>query len=466
MTEQERSEMLSKMDIRKLLHKLAIPAIAAMIFNALYNLIDTFFVARGVGEVAIGALSIAYPVHMIVLSTGLMVGIGSASVFSRAYGRGDKTSMRRAVAHALVLNLVFSLSITLLAYFFMEDLLRLFGAREGDLLRYAEEYLSIILIALLPFSLSITFHHLTRAEGRAKIAMISLVIGAVLNIILDPLFIFDFGLGLGVRGAAWATAAGKTASCVYILIQAHRPESALAIHIPSILSMKPKMIAEILAVGLPSFVRVSLGGLIVILVNNLINFHAPAGTAALYIAIYGVINRLIRFSLMPGHGLVQGMIPIVGFSYGAKYFQRLQDVMGYASKLLLTYFTVVLLLIMVFATQLFSLFSPEEDIFFINEGARAFRIVALGFSFVTFQVILSSAYQAMGRPFRAFLVALSRRFLVFIPFAFVLTHFLGVEGIWWTFFVADFVTGTLSFLAYRYEVRSLQKWKQQGESLA
>ncbi len=466
MTEEERSEMLSKMDIRKLLHKLAIPAIAAMIFNALYNLIDTFFVARGVGEIAIGALSIAYPVHMIVLSTGLMVGIGSASVFSRAYGRGDKHAMRRAVTHALVLNLAFSLTITLVAYFFMDDLLRLFGARDQELLGYASEYLSIILIALLPFSLSITFHHLTRAEGRAQVAMLSLVIGAVLNIILDPLFIFDFGLGLGVRGAAWATAAGKTASCVFILIQAHRPESALSIHVPAIFSLNLKMVGEILAVGFPSFVRVALGGFIVIIVNNLINVHAPAGTAALYIAIYGVINRLIRFSLMPGHGLVQGMIPIVGFSYGAKYFQRLRDVMGYVAKLLLTYFTIVLVLIMVFARPLFSLFSPAEDALFIEEGARAFRIVALGFTFVTFQVILSSAYQAMGKPLRAFLVALSRRFIVFIPFAFLLTHLFGVEGIWWTFFVADFVTGTLSYLAYRYEVRSIRKWKQEGESLA
>ncbi len=450
----QNSKMLGHMEVRKLLIKLAIPATAAMIINALYNLIDTFFVAWGSGTLAIGALSIAYPIQMIVLAIGLMIGIGSSSVFSRAFGRKDVSAMRRAVNTAIMMNVVLTVSISVISLIFIDDLLRLFGATASNI-DFARDYLAIILIALVPFSLSIMFNNLTRAEGRPKIAMWSLIIGAVINIILDPLFIFDFGLGMGVSGAALATAIGKTASFVYVFYQALRPESSLMINLRQIYRIDIKMVGEIIAIGAPSFTRTAMGGVLIIIVNNLINRFA-VGDPAIYISIYGVINRLIRFSLMPGFGLVQGMIPIVGFNFGAQFYERLHEVIKYTSRLLFKYFTAVFLVVIVFAEYLFMLFSPNGDSYFITQGANAFRIVALGFSFVTYQVILSSSYQAMGYPVRAFIVALSRRFIVFIPFAFLLTHFFGVNGIWWTFFVADFVTGSLSFIAYRYEMKDLR----------
>ncbi|MFW5892938.1 MAG: MATE family efflux transporter [Bacillota bacterium] len=451
----ERSEMLGGMNVRKLLIKLAVPATAAMVFNALYNLVDTIFVGRGAGTIAIGALSIAYPIQLIVLASGLMVGIGSSSVFSRAYGRGDPEAMRKSVNTALLVSVILTVSISGFAYWRMDDLLVWFGATSSNI-DYAREYLSYILIALVPYALSIVFNNLTRAEGRPKIAMYSLMIGAGLNIVLDPIFIFDWGLGLGVGGAAMATGISKTISFIYIVYMAYRPDSNLALHLRTIYKVDLAYVKEIIAIGLPSFVRVALGGFLVIIVNNLINRYTT-GDPAIYISIYGVINRLIRFSLMPGFGLVQGMVPIVGFNFGAKFYKRLYEVIAYASKLLATYFFSIFVLVLVFAEYLFMLFAKDSDPVFIAEGARAFRIVSLGFVLITFQVILSSVYQAMGYPVRAFFVALSRRFIVFIPAAFVLTYLIGSEGIWWAFFVADFVTGTLSFLVYIYEMRDLKK---------
>ncbi len=455
MNESERSQMLGNMDIKKLLIKLAIPATAAMAFNALYNLVDTFFVARGVGEIAIGALSIAYPIHMIVLAIGIMIGIGSSSVFSRAYGRGDKKTMRRSVNNALSINLIVAVVIGSFTLIFMEPLLRLFGATEVNM-EYAKSYLTILVFALIPFSMSVVMNNLVRAEGRPRQAMISLIIGAVINIILDPIFIFDWGLGLGVAGAAWATLIGKSAAFIYIFSVALKPESALRIHLPTIHHIDFKMVLEIFKVGLPSFVRTAMGGFLIIIVNNLINFYSDPAEAAVYIAIYGVINRLIRFSLMPGFGLVQGMVPIVGFNYGAAFYERLHGVIKYATQLLFTYFTVVLLLVMIFAEYMFMLFSPEQSEFFITQGAQAFRIVALGFTFVSFQVIASSIYQSMGFPSRAFILALSRRFLVFVPAALILTSIYGTVGIWWTFFVADLVTGIIGFVFLQLEFKNLR----------
>ena len=454
------SKMLGNMRIKKLLIKLAVPATAAMAFNALYNLVDTLFVGWGVSQDAIGALNIAYPIQMIVLAIGLMIGVGSGSVFSRAFGRRDERAMKRAVNTALILNITLSVTISVTALIFLEPLLRFFGAVEATEssagnIHYAREYLRIVLIALVPFSLSIVFNNLTRAEGRPKVAMNSLIIGAVVNIILDPILIFDAGLGLGVAGAAWGTVIGKSASFIYVFSRAMQRESSLMIDLKRIYQVDFSMIREILAVGSPSFVRTAMGGVLILIVNNLIILHAPE-QATEYQSIYAVINRLIRFSLMPGFGLVQGMVPIVGFNFGAKFYGRVQAVIKFASTLLFIYFTSVFLLVMVFAEYLFMLFGSTTDTF-ISEGAQAFRIVALGFSFVTFQVILSSVYQAMGYPVKAFFIALSRRFIVYVPAAFLLASVfnLGVEGIWWAFFTADLLTGSISYLMYRGEMKTL-----------
>jgi len=454
------SEMLGNMNVRKLLIKLAIPGIAAMVFNALYNLVDTFFVALGEADTtAIGALGIAYPIQMIVLGLGMMIGIGSASVFSRAFGRGDEKSMKRAVNTALLMNLTITLTISVIAYIFIEPLLRLFGATSGNI-GYARDYLSIILIALVPFSLSITFNNLTRAEGRAKVAMISLMIGAIVNIALDPVFIFDWGLGMGVAGAALATAVGKTLSFIYVFSRALSKESSLMVDLTRIWDVDFSMVREIIVVGLPAFVRIAMGGVLIIIVNNLIIIHTP--TEALgeqYISIYSVINRLLRFSLMPGFGLVQGMQPIVGFNYGAKFYARMREAIRFTSMLLFIYFTTVFLVVQFAAEPLFMIFEHEGDTAFVTRGARAFRIVALGFSFITFQVVMSSVYQAMGFATRAFFLALSRRFLVFVPVAILLSTVfgMGVSGIWWTFVAADIITGAVAFMYYRGEMVSLRK---------
>lgn len=455
MNETERSRMLATMDVRRLLIKLAIPATAAMAFNALYNLVDTFFVARGSGEIAIGALSIAYPIHMIVLAIGIMIGIGSSSVFSRAYGRGDKQSMRKAVNNALMLNVSITMTISIFAFIFLDELLLLFGATESNI-GYARDYMGILVFALVPFSLSIVFNNLTRAEGRPNVAMISLMIGAGLNILLDPFFIFDWGLGMGVSGAALATGIAKTVSFAFVFVMALRPESALEIHFPTLHKIDFALAKEIFQVGLPSFVRTAMGGVLIVIVNNLINWFAT-GDPAVYISIYGVINRLMRFSLMPGFGLVQGMVPIIGFNFGAELYQRLYDTARFALKVLFVYFTSVGILVFFFAEQLFSLFAAEQGGYFVEHGGMAFRIVALGFSMVTFQVIVSSVYQAMGYPLRAFIIAISRRFLVFVPVALILTPIFGVMGIWATFAITDILTGSIGLAFLLNEFKNLRQ---------
>lgn len=448
-----RSDLLGKTDVKKALITLSIPAIIAMIVTALYNLTDTIFVGQGSGEIAIGALSIANPVQMIVMAFGLMIGIGSASIFSRAYGRNDSLTMRRAVNTAIFMGIVFSIIIAGLGLLFLDELLVFFGATDANI-GFAKDYLFYILIGLIPFSLSVIFNNLARAEGRAKIAMISMIIGAGVNIILDPIFIFDWGLGLGIKGAAIATVIAKFASFIYVFLASISSQSKLNINLAKLYEIDFGMMGEISIIGFSSFIRNALAAFLVILINNLINFYSPS--PEIYISIFGVVNRLLMFLLMPGFGLVQGLQPLVGYNFGAKFYQRLYDVIGYTMKLLIFYFVGALIITLAFADQLFTLFTSETDSILLTQGPNALRIVAIGFTVIGFQIILSSVYQAMGYPVRAFVVALSRQFILFVPIVLLFTYWFGIPGIWWTFVAADGIAGLVSFFVYLYEMRVLK----------
>lgn len=453
--EDKRSELLGKKDVKKALIELTIPATFAMIVTALYNLVDTIFVGRGVGDIAIGALSIANPVQMIVMAFGLMIGIGASSIFSRAYGRSDKDTMRKSVNTAIFMGIVLSIAIAVLGIIFLDEMLYFFGATEGNI-EYAHEYLFYILIGLVPFSLSVIFNNLARAEGRAKIAMISMIIGAGVNIILDPIFIYDWGLDMGVKGAAIATIIAKTASFIYIFAASISNNSNLNIKLRKLHQVDLNMVGEITAIGFPSFVRNALGAVLVIIVNNLIKKYVPL-EPEIYISIFGVVNRLLMFLMMPGFGLVQGLQPIVGFNFGAKLYQRLYDVIDYTKKLMTIYFISILAISLIFAKQLFLLFSNEQNPIFMTAGPEALRWVSIGFILVGFQIILSSVYQAMGYAVRSFLVAMSRQFILFIPLVFIFTSIWGVAGIWYTFMISDILAGLLSFVVYEYEMRDLKR---------
>jgi len=224
------------------------------------------------------------------------------------------------------------------------------------------------------------------------------------------------------------------------------------------------MIYEITIIGIPTFIRNSLGAIMAIIVIRLINVYA-AGDPAIYVSIYGVINRMIMFLLLPGFGLVQGMIPIVGFSFGAQKIRRLHDVVVYSTKLLIRYFVIAAIIMLVFAKPIFMIFSREADPYFIETGAQAFRIISIGFTVLGFQFIMSSVYQAMGYPVRAFLISLSRQFLIFLPLVFFFASWFGILGIWLTFLASDFISGIISYLAYRYEMNVLKREMNANEMI-
>lgn len=455
----DREKMLGNMDVKKLLIKLSVPAIMGMTMNALYNFVDTLFVAQGAGEIAIGGLAMAFPIQMVSAALGLMIGVGSASVFSRAFGRGDRVKMEQAVNTALRIDFILALLFSILGFIFIDELLLFFGAKATNI-GYAKDYLSVIFLGLIFQTLSMVLNNLTRAEGRANLAMFALIIGTGLNIILDPIFIFDFGFGLGVKGAAIATVISQVVAFSFIFYKSVEPKSTLNINLHKFFHIDFATIKETIAVGMPTFLRNATGALLAIIIFRLISKYAM-DNADIYQSIYGVINRIIMFIFLPCFGIVQGMVPIVGFNFGARNHQRLKDVILYATKIIIAYFILGFIFVQVFATGIFSIFSKDHNVFFIEYGSQAFRIISFGFLLVGFQIIVSAIFQSFGFPIRAMIATLSRQVLFFIPLAYLLTYLLGIEGIWYAFAAADLLSGLISIGLLIFEMKSINKIAQE-----
>ncbi len=449
------TELLGKTNVKKALITLSIPATIGMLVNATYNLVDSLFVGWGAGEIAIGALTLSFPIQMIVMAFALMIGIGGASVFSRAYGRNDKEAMDETVNTAIRVGIVLALLTSVLGLIFIDDLLKFFGAT-SDNLGFAKDYLNIILIGVVFQTISMILNNFTRAEGRAKTAMVAMVIGTGLNIILDPIFIFDWGLGLGVKGAATATVLSQFASFSFITYQAFSKNSILHIRLTRFFEINIVALKDIVKIGLPTFVRNAVGAFLTIFILKLIDYYTLDVDQSIYIAMYGVINRVLIFIYMPGFGLVQGLAPLAGYNYGAKNWTRLVDVIKFALGLLTIYFVGGFIFIQLGAGLIFDIFSESNDIFFIETGSLIFRTIGAGLIFIAFQIIAGSVYQSFGYAKRALFISLSRQFIFFIPLAIILTYFYDLAGLWYTFAAADLVSGIIGIYMIKHELNDLR----------
>ena len=309
-------DMLGTMSMGKLLAKLSIPAMIGMMVNALYNVVDTIYIGRGVGALAIGGLTISFPFQMIVMAIGMTIGVGAASVISRNLGSGNRDKAYKAAGTALSVSIIIGLIMMIGGTLYLDQILRLFGASD-TLIGYARSYLSVILFGVPLISFAMTSNNLVRAEGKAMIAMVSMLIGTGMNIILDPIFIFVFHLG--IRGAAIATVISQALSFFFLLYFFVSGKSSLRIKIAYLIP-DFHLFKEMVLIGLPAFVRQAGGSVLAVIMNNVLLFFG----GDLAISSYGVINRLLMFTLMPIFGVVQGFQPIAGYNYGAENFDRVQ----------------------------------------------------------------------------------------------------------------------------------------------
>lgn len=440
---EEKSEFLGTENIRKLLFKLSTPVIIGMLVQAIYNVVDTFFVglAYGADSVqAIGGLSIAFPVQMIIMAFGIVLGTGGSSIISRALGAREKEKAERVLGNVFSLSLILSVLIAVPCLFYLDPILKVFGATAG-VLPYARDYLKYIILGGIFFVFGVAAQNIVRSEGNARFAMNAMIVGGGLNIFLDPFFMFGFGMG--VEGAAIATVLSQAVASVWLLLYYLKGKGSVQFR-PETLKPDMKIIKEIGAIGTGSFVMESASSVMMIFVYNaLANYGGDVA-----IAVFGIVMKINSFIFLPLLGIAFGLQPIVGFNYGAKRYERIAEAVKSALVVTTTFGVFGLLIVYIFAEKLFIIFSADPE--YLELGKIAVRVMVLGTPLIGLNVVTSILFQALGKARPAFLLSISRQLLFLIPAVVILPGLYKLDGVWAAFPVSDLLAFLLSgFMLFR-----------------
>jgi len=422
---------LANEPVKTLLWKLSVPAIAGMFVMSLYNVVDMIFVGRGVGALAIAGVSVVFPLQMFTMAVGMMIGMGTSSLISRSLGAGDMKQAERALGNAISLILILGGTLTIVGLAKSTFFTHLFGATD-DVFPYAKEYMDVILFGTVLREFSMSSNGIIRAEGNAHVAMISMFIGALLNIALDPIFIFV--LDMGVRGAALATVIAQAVTALYILRYFLSGKSSLRIKVKNFL-LGWVVVKQIVSIGSASFIRTAAGSFIAVIINRMLGSYG----GGISLAVYGVINRVLMFGAMPSIGIAQGLQPILGFSYGARRYDRGIEVIRKSAIIATAFSVAAFLILFFFPGPIVRIFSTDAAL--VYQGTHAMKLVFIAFWLIGFQVVGSTIFQAIGKAIPTFILSTSRQILFLIPLIFILPHFFQLDGIWLSFPIAD----TLSF---------------------
>ena len=441
-----KNHILADERVGRLLVKLSTPAMVGMFVMALYNVVDTIFVGRGVGSMAIAGITIVFPIQLLVMAIAMMFGIGGASVISRALGAGDYEKANTTFGNVLLSIVVFGFSLALLGNIFIDKLLAIFGASD-TVLPYARAYARIILIGTVFFSFSMASNNVIRSEGRAKVAMTTMLISAILNIILDPIFIFGFKWG--IKGAAAATVISQAVTVLYLVYYFLSGKSSLTLHFRN-LRFKKSIIREIVAVGSPSLIRQLSASALVVVINNTLRVFG----GDLSIALFGIMHRMLMFVSMPLFGIAQGMQPIVGFNFGAKRYDKAKRVLALSNKASTIISTVGAIVLCSFPRTIISIFINDPEL--IRMGIPAVRIFIIALPVFGFQVVGSTLFQAIGKARQALFLTVSRQ-IILMTLVLVLPRLYNLTGVWMTFPITDVLFFFVTLGLYIPQIREFDR---------
>jgi len=450
----DHARQLGNERIGKLLVKFSIPAIVGMVVNALYNIVDRIFVGQGVGSLGIAGITVGFPFMLIIMAVGMLIGIGATALISIRLGEQNKEEAEQIAGNGMILLIGTAILLTIVGFLFFDRLLRLFGA-SAAVLPYARDYMQIIVLGAVFQGVGFGMNNFIRAEGNPKIAMWTMLIGAVLNTILDPLFIFYWGMG--IRGAAVATVLSQMVSAVWVLYYFYGGRSVLKIRRRD-LKLRMPIVRDIFAVGSPPFAMQLAASLLMVIFNNSLNKYG----GDLAISAMGIINSIAMLILMPIFGINQGAQPIIGYNYGARQFNRVKKALKLAINAATVVATLGFAVVTLFPEQLIRIFNPK-DAELIKMGSRALVIFLLFLPIVGFQIVGANYFQAVGKPREAMLLSLSRQIIVLIPAVIFLPRFFGLDGVFYAGPLADLVSSIVTGIWLFYELRHLD-WKH-DESL-
>ena len=437
--------------IKKLLMQLAIPAMIANVVNALYNIVDQIFIGQGVGYLGNAATNIAFPITTICLALGLMTGVGAASNFNLELGRKEVEKARRIAGTAVVQLIVMGILVCLLVQIFLAPLMQLFGATD-QIFDYAMEYSRITAYGIPFFLFSTGFNPLVRSDGRATFSMMAIIAGAVLNTVLDPIFIFVFQMG--IAGAAWATVLSQMVSALLLFA-----------YIPKFRSVKfkwedfiphIKQVEAIAALGLTSFIF-QISALIVQIVSN--NLLKTYGAMSIYgseipIAVGGIVSKVFVIFIALIIGMTQGVQPIVGYNYGAKHYLRVRQTIFLALKIGFGLSFITWAVFEIFPLQIIELFGNGNDLYF-EFGVRYMRYFMMFLFINGITILITTFFPAIGKAKTGAFLSLARQLFILLPVMLLMTYIFGVEGMMFATPVSDVISLVLCLFFFKRELHDI-----------
>jgi len=431
MNNKSNASRLGKEPVKKLLLRLSIPATIGLIVGTSYNLVDTIFVGR-LGVAAISALSIVFPIQMILAGIATGTGVGSQSLISRLLGKNQKEKASQVAGNSIILAAIFGVIATLIGLFFSEDIIRLFIS-DPNIINLGAAYVRIILLGSFSLFYLRAGLNILRAQGNYLLPMFILILTASLNIVLDPFLIFGLWEfpALGVEGAAIATVASRIISCVMVTVILLSKRNEVDITLKGF-ALDTKIIRNISVVGVPT-IMIHLVMSITIAGTNKILEGLPL--AAVYIAIVGIYFKLQSFVLTPVLGLNRSFVPIIGYNYGAKNYDRIKEAVKIAMLFSIIVSFIAFLIFQLIPGELIKLFNSDSVL--VNTGIEAFRRMNLIFFVVGPAVIVISFFQGIGKATKVFVVLAIRQVIVFFPVLYFLTVQSGHPTLWFAFPIAD-----------------------------
>jgi len=437
------AEELGLQDIKKLLIKQAVPASIGILFLSANMLIDTIFVGQWIGSLAIAAISVVVPITFLISSLGMAIGVGGGSVLSRALGAKNREKAKTTFGNQIMMTLSLSLVFVFLCVFFGENILLLFGAK-GSIMALAVEFFYPILISVPFLALCMMGNNIIRAEGKATYAMIAMIIPAFVNIALDIVFI-KF-MKLGMFGAALATTISYIMCFLFVLwFFLFKSEMYLkARHFKFNISI----VKEITSLSFVTFTRQSIISILAIIMNHTLYTYGGEHS----IAVYGIISRMLMFSLFPILGITQGFIPIAGYNYGANNYDRVRQSIQISIIYSAILATIIYLFILFFASEIVTVFTKDANV--NADTTVALRWVFAATPIIAIQLIGAAYFQAAGMAKKAMLLTLSKQGFFLIPLVLILPNFLGIFGVWVSFPVSDTLSTLLTAYFLRKEINT------------
>ncbi len=440
---------LENKKISKLIWQYAIPAIVGTMVNALYNIIDRVYIGHtpGLGDHAIGGLGIALPLMNITAAVGMLVGAGSASRISIFLGKGDKETAEKIIGTSFLMTLILTGTTVVLLYIFLEPILHLIGATE-ETYPYAHEFMAYLLPGYIFLAMCFNFNSMMRASGYPKKAMYTMLIGVVANIIIAPIFLFWFKMG--IKGAAIATIISMFIGLCFVMHHFMNRNSMLRLR-PSNMKMDWKIIWSVASIGLSPFMIQVASSTVVFLVNNQLREYG--GNVA--IEAYAIANTLVMIIIMVMVGLTQGMQPIVGYNYGARKISRVKEALNYTIKVGVCIGAIGLVLGMLIPQLSVQVFNPSVEL--ADASVKALRIITVALPLVGFQIVITNFFQCIGMAGKSIFLSLTRQFIFLIPALFILPPIFELNGVWASLPLADVLATVLTGILFAMQIKQFKK---------